>query len=92
MYAHKEHNTTQIPKTEVKLYAWARDVRRAHRDFRSNKKSTMTKQREEQLLAANFPLEVKVTSIQNQISKSPVMNLPSTPSTRSLTKKKDDPN
>jgi hypothetical protein len=32
-----------------------------------------------------------VTSIQNQISKTPVTNLPSTPSTRSLSKKKDDP-
>jgi hypothetical protein len=57
----KDNNTTQIPKSEVKLYAWARDVRRAHRDFKNNNKSTMTKQQEEQLLAANFLLEIKVT-------------------------------
>jgi Skp family chaperone for outer membrane proteins len=88
----KEHNTMQIPTSEVKLYAWARDTRKAHRAYMNNEPSSMNKQREEQLIAANFPLEVKVTSIQNQISKSPVMNLPSTPSTRSLTKKKDDRN
>jgi hypothetical protein len=81
----KEHNTMQIPTSVVKLNAWARDTRKAYRDFKSNKPSTMNKQRVEQLIAANFPLEVN-------ISKSPVKNLPSTPSTRSLTKKKDDPN
>jgi hypothetical protein len=45
----------------------------------------MNTSREEQLIAANFPFEVK-------ISKSPVKNLPSTPSTRSLTEKKDNSN
>jgi type IV secretory pathway VirJ component len=84
----KKHNTTQIPKSEGKLYAWARDTRKAHRAYMNNKPSSMNKQREEQLIAANFPLEVKVTSIQNQISKLPVANLPSTPSTRSLLKRK----
>jgi hypothetical protein len=81
----KEHKTTQIPKSEGKLNTWARDMRKAYRDFKSNKPSSMNTHREEQLIAANFPVEV-------EISKSPVKNLPSTPSTRSLTKKKDVPN
>jgi Ulp1 family protease len=53
----------------------------------NNEPSSMNKQREEQLIAANFPLEVKVTSIQNQISKSLVTNLPSTPSRKRVVNK-----
>jgi hypothetical protein len=40
----KDNNTAQIPKSEVKLNTWARDMRKAYRDYKNNKKSTMTKQ------------------------------------------------
>ena len=51
----KDNNTTIIPKTETKLSGWARDTRKAYKQYINNKPSTMTKEQEELLKAANFP-------------------------------------
>jgi hypothetical protein len=51
----KDNNTTIIPKNETKLSGWIRDTRKAYKQYINNKPSTMTKEREELLKAANFP-------------------------------------
>jgi len=51
----KDNNTTIIPKAETKLSGWVRDTRRAYKQYVNNEPSTMTKEREELLKAANFP-------------------------------------
>ena len=47
----KENNTTIIPKAETKLSGWVRDTRRACKQYVNNEPSTMTKEREELLIA-----------------------------------------
>jgi hypothetical protein len=51
----KDNNTTIIPKTETKLSGWVRDTWKAYKQYINNEPSTMTKEREELLKAANFP-------------------------------------
>jgi len=51
----KDNNTTIIPKTETILSGWVRDTRKAYKQYINNEPSTMTKEREELLKAANFP-------------------------------------
>jgi hypothetical protein len=51
----KDNNTTIIPKTETKLSSWVRDTQKAYKQYINNKTSTMTKELEELLKAANFP-------------------------------------
>jgi len=51
----KDNNTTIIPKAETKLSGWVRDTRKAYKQYINNEPSTMTKEREELLKAANFP-------------------------------------
>jgi hypothetical protein len=46
---------TIIPKAETKLSGWVRDTQKAYKQYINNKPSTMTKEREELLKAANFP-------------------------------------
>jgi hypothetical protein len=46
---------TIIPKAETKLSGWVRDTRKAYKQYINNEPSTMTKEREELLKAANFP-------------------------------------
>jgi hypothetical protein len=51
----KENNMTIIPKAETNLSGWVRDTRKAYKQYVNNEPSTMTKEREELLKAANFP-------------------------------------
>jgi hypothetical protein len=51
----KDNNMTIIPKAETKLSGWVRDTQKAYKQYINNEPSTMTKEREELLKAANFP-------------------------------------
>jgi hypothetical protein len=51
----KDKNKTIIPKAETKLSGWVQDTRKAYKQYINNEPSTMTKEREELLKAANFP-------------------------------------
>jgi hypothetical protein len=58
----KDNNTTIIPKAETKLSGWVRDTRKAYKQYINNEPSTMTKEREELLIAANFPFNYPTTT------------------------------
>jgi hypothetical protein len=51
----QRQNTKIIPKTETKLSGWVRDTQKAYKQYINNKPSTMIKEQEELLKAANFP-------------------------------------
>jgi hypothetical protein len=51
----KEKNMTIIPKAETKLSGWVRNTWKAYKQYINNEPSTLTKEREELLKAANFP-------------------------------------
>jgi hypothetical protein len=46
---------TIIPKAETKFSGWVHDTQKAYKQYINNEPSTMTKEREELLKAANFP-------------------------------------
>jgi hypothetical protein len=51
----KDNNMTIIPNTETKLSGWVQDTWKAYKQYINNELSTMTKEWEELLKAANFP-------------------------------------
>ena len=51
----KDNNMKIIPKAETKLSGWVQDTWKAYKQYINNELSTMTKEWEELLKAANFP-------------------------------------
>jgi len=75
----KDNNMTIIPKAETKLSGWVRDTQKAYKQYINNKPSTMTKEREELLKAANFPFNYPTSTdcpSEKQAKSTPTMHAP----------------
>jgi hypothetical protein len=83
----KDNNTTIIPKAETKLSGWVRDTRKAYKQYINNGPSTMTKEREELLKAANFPFNYPTST--DHLSEKKAQSTPTKHETKNTLKEKE---